>query len=1088
RRIDPDLPLAALGLDSLAAIELRHELEADLGVSLAAPDLLETASLADLARQVLAGLSAASAPAGGAAAPAQEPAEHPLSWIQQSRWVLQERHPRSTAYHVAVAVRLGCAVEVAPLRAALERLARRHAVLRATFHRRDGIPVQRVEEEARIGFAVVESEVWGKAELEAGLAEEAHRSLDLAAGPVARATLFRGAAGGDLLLLAAHHLVIDGWSLWVLLDELAAVYGALCRGEDPALPPLLFRYADFVRWQEELLAGPAGDEFWRFWCDELAGELPPLELPVDRTRARLPLPPCGRAGFTADGALTRRLREVARGRGATLHALLLAAFQVLLHRYTGQPRFAVGGHAAGRGRPELAGVVGCFFNPLPLVADLAGDPSFLEVLAAAHRRAAAALAHQDYPAHILARRLQAERDGARPSLYDVTFIFQRPQRPAAVAPTADGRGLRFAARGMAMELFPVERRFARSDLELEVTDAGDALIVGLHYRSDLFAAATAERMAAAFEVLLGAVAADPARAVSELSFLTAAEERLLAEWSGERRYPAEGTVHELLAARAARWPERTATAGNGRELSYGELERAAVRLARRLAALDAGGDRLVGLIVDHDHALPVGLLGIWKAGCGFVPLDAAWPRERIALIAEECGLAALVVEGRHLARAAEIVERVASLRHLVCLDALPETGQEATPRPADPDELAYVIYTSGSTGRPKGVALAHRHLVPVLLWGVEALRLGERSRVLQTLSYWFDFGVFEVLTTLLAGGTLVFQDRAGRGEPRRWARQARRDAVNTVHTTPAFWREVTALGEPLPGLEVLHLGGEELTAALVAAARPLVGAGCAIFNGYGPTETAVNSSLFEVDGGAAAGAGAFPIGRASANNRLYVLDRGLRPVPAGAPGELFIGGDGVARGYLARPDLTAERFLPDPFAGEPGARFYRSGDLVRFRSDGNLEFLGRADQQVKVRGFRVELGEVEAALARCPGVREAVVVAAGEGAEERRLVAYLVAPDGAAPPAAELRRRLGAELPEYMVPSAYVTLERLPLNANGKLDRRALPPPQPPAEEEGWAAPRGPVEEMVAGVCAELLERRRIGADENLLDLGCHSL
>jgi amino acid adenylation domain-containing protein len=1130
------------------------------------------------------------------------PRRYPLSWGQRALWLLDRLAPGNPAYVLAGAGRIGAGLDPVRLRQALTALVLRHSALRTTFEAAGDGAVQVVHGEAACELIEEQAAAWSAEALSARLVEEAHRPFDLERGPLLRVALFHDAPdGGDcsatgngacIVLLAVHHLAADFWSLEVMLAELGALY----RGQ--ALPPPARSYGDFVRRQAALLAGAEGRRLADYWTGALPAPAPPLELPADRPRpARQSFRGAAREA-RLPRALTQRLHGLGRAAGATPFMTLLAGFMTLLHRATGQDELRVGTPAAGRSAAELSGVVGYLVNPLVLRGDLSAAPGFGDLLAQVRETALGAFAHQEYPFPLLAQRLGGEHDPSRPPVFQAMFALYRERQDA-------GRGLAAFALGQAggcldlggpvVQSVPLPRRAAQVELSLLAAEIDGAFACSLQFNSDLFDGATIARMLRQLETLLLAVAgpaADSANAtvgdsvdgidgarlrrpVGELPLLGAAERHQLLEWCDTAAAPAAlaagrlsqaaATVHELFEWQAARSPRAVAVAGQGLKLTYGELERRANQLARYLRRLGAGPEVPVALCLDRTPEMVVALLGILKAGGAYVPLDPAHPPQRLRLVLADSAAPLLVCEERWLPllglEAAHGSEPTPGREPtpgaepggpiVVCLDREREwiaAEDDSPPGVAVPAEsLAYVIYTSGSTGLPKGVGLPHRALVCFLRAMAErpGLGAGDVMAALTTLA--FDIAGLEIYLPLAVGGRVEVVGAGESADGRRLAARLAEAEATAVQATPATWRLLLDAGwQGGAGLKAL-CGGEALPWDLAAA---LLDRRVELWNLYGPTETAVWSATARVgalppDRGRRADGGVVALGRAIANTHFAVVDRRGQPLPPGVAGELLIGGAGVARGYWRRPELTAERFVPDPVsgaeaaagspaAGSPtGARRYRTGDLVRWRPDGELEFLGRIDHQVKVRGHRIELGEVESALARLPGVGQAVVAAHG-AATDRRLVAYLVARRDASPaptaaaavPAAmpgfaELRGLLRQTLPEYMLPADFVVLDRLPVNPSGKVDRRALPAPSPPrpdgpaaaGEAAGAArhqrlAPRTPAEELIAGIWAEVLDlsppsapaseapeatagggaRLAIAVDDDFFRLGGHSL
>jgi amino acid adenylation domain-containing protein len=1072
--IDPRRPLTGLGLDSLAAMELKGSIEAALGVPLPLPQLLEGAGTAEMAELLLPAFGKGTADEGAPGVPkgTAETGDLPLSQGQKALWFLHRLAPEAGAYNIAVAARARNGLDIAALRRSLEALALRHPALRSTFVVPDGSdePVRRVLEEPEIDFRVEEAADWSEACVKERLAEEAWRPFDLDRGPLVRVRVFDRGTGDPLLLLAVHHLAADLASFAVAARDLAALY----RNEADRLPALPASYTGFVRWQEELLSGPRGDRLWSFWREALAG-LPDLDLPADRPRPPVQTWRGGARALELPPGLAAELRALAAEQGATLFMLLLAAFQAQLGRYAGQEDLAVGSPAAGRSRADLAPLMGYFVNPLALRADLSGNPTFAELLERTRRAVLAALEHADFPFALVAERLRPARDPSRSPVFQVMFLLQRsrPGEEPGLATFALGEaGGRLDLGGLELESLRLEERRAPFDLTLRVAEeAGGRLRAALEHNADFFDGATAERMLGHFRTLLEGAVAVPMRPVSGLPLMSPAERhQVLVDWNepaGQVPEPPR-LLHQPFEAQAARTPDAEALVAGRERTTYAELNRRANQLARHLRSLGVEPEVRVGVRLERTTELVVSLLAVLKAGGAYVPLDPASPRERLEGMLEDSGVRVVIGPGGDV--------RPSDRRILDRYD-----GSDLAPS-ALPGNLAYLIYTSGSTGRPKAVAIEHRSASVLVGWARRVFSPEELAGVLASTSVAFDLSVFELFVPLSCGGRVILADNA-----LELPRLPAKGEVTLVNTVPSAMAElVRSVGVP-GSVRTVNLAGEPIPPPLVEAVHGLPGL-ARLYNLYGPSEDTTYSTFTRIARGEAVS-----IGRPIAGTCAYVLAAGGEPVPVGVPGELYLGGEGLARGYLGRPELTAERFVPNPFEhGRGGGRLYRTGDVVRRRPDGRLDFLGRIDHQVKVRGFRVELGEVEAALARHRGVREAAVLALDEAEGGKRLVAFVV-PRGEEPlsPAA-LRAFLRESLPDFMVPTGWAVLPELPLSPNGKVDRRALarmsPGTGPSAGAPGDGEPRTPLEARLGALFAEVLGRPRVGLHESFFELGGHSL
>ncbi|HYH82011.1 MAG TPA: amino acid adenylation domain-containing protein [Longimicrobium sp.] len=994
------------------------------------------------------------------------------SFAQERLWLVQQVEGGSEAYHLFRAFHVHGPLDAAALERALGEVVRRHETLRTTFREVDGLPVQVIAPPGAFALPIAALPPLDEAEREARVerlaAEEAARPFDLEAGPLFRATLLRLGGEAHVLLLCMHHVVGDGWSLGLLYRELSALYDAYRDGRASPLaePPL--QYADYARWNRKRLGGPLLERQLAWWTERLAGAPALLELPTDRPRGAARSRESGNVSAPLPVELLERLQAVGRGEGATRFMVLLAAFQALLSRYGGGADVVVGAAVAGRMRSEVEGLIGFFANTLALRTDLSGDPAFRELLRRVREATLGAYEHQELPFERLVAELAPERSLSHTPVFQVTISVDG-ERPSELA---------FA--GASVAPLEVVQPVSRFDLSLFVVQSAGAWRAAAYYRTDLFDRATLERMLGHLERVLEQVAADPDVRLSALELPGRAERRLvLDEWNPTAGEHPERSIAHWFEGQAARTPDADALVFEDGSLTYRELNQRANRLARHLARRGVGLEARVGVCLERSPALVVSLLAVLKAGGAYVPLDPGYPAERLAFILADAGVAVLVTEERMRAALPPVPDLP-----VVSVDGaaaeIAAEGADDVESGAGPRSLAYVIYTSGSTGTPRGVGVEHRGVVR-LVRSASYVDLGPGETVLQAAPVSFDASTFELWGALLNGGRLVLVAGAT-PSLEALGRAIARHGVTTMWLTAGLFQVmVQERLEDLAGVRQLVAGGDVLPVEQVLRVRRRF-PGLRLINGYGPTENTTFTCCHTLPAGWSGGS--VPIGSPISGTRVYVLDAWLRPVPIGVPGELCAGGDGVARGYLNRPAQTAARFVPDPFGPGPGARMYRTGDRVRWRADGTVEYLGRMDEQVKVRGFRVEPGEVETVLRRHPGVADCVVVAHADEEGGRRLVAYVA---GGAD-ADALRAHLGRSLPGYMVPGAFVALDHLPLTPNGKVDRRALPEPVHAAAEARYLAPRTPVEATLAAICAEVLRLDRVGVDESFFALGGHSL
>ncbi|HEU5269095.1 MAG TPA: amino acid adenylation domain-containing protein [Jatrophihabitans sp.] len=1024
--------------------------------------MLSDAQRERLAARLRAGRAGA-APAGIERRPAGQPV--PASFGQEQLWFIDKFAPGLASYNVACGLRLRGALDTAALARAIDAFVARHETMRTRLVTdADGRPLQQIDPPAPAPLPLADltglDDRQRAAELSRLAGAEAALPFDLAAGPLFRRRLVRLAADEHVLITVLHHAVFDGWSFGVLMRELSALYEAELAGTPPELAELSIQFADYAVWERERLTGPALEEQLSYWRKQLAG-LPLVQLPTDRPRPALESHRGAVARLELEPEVIVGARALAAAENTTLHVVLLSVLQVLLARYTGQRDLVVGTPSANRSRPELAPLIGFLVNTLPIRIDCSQDPSFRELLRRVHETTLAGYAHQDLPLAKLVDALQIERDASRTPLFQITFAH------AETAPEAIHRG------GLAIDVFDgyPDPDYAKFDLAWFVgtNDAGSSAV--LQYATDLFEPGTAGRMLEHYRMLLTSAVADPAMTVSGLPMLTDAE--LYAEligWNTNEQSVPDATLPQLFAEQVARTPNAPAVLFDGAVTSYAELQSEVSRVSGWLAGQGTGAGDLVGVAMAPSARRLAVVLGILAAGAGYVPLDPALPVERLSFMAGDAAVRLIIADQAAL-------DVLAGLdRPAYCLDEeWDRLPTEAAPVEIDPAGIAYVMYTSGSTGWPKGCVLEHRQVVNFICWMIRQWQVDERDRVLQYASLNFDVSVLDMFTAVLSGATAVVADQQTKLSPPRLTELMRRTGVTLTCLPPA----VISLLDPgqLPALRILIAGGEELTTVLALAwQRP----GLRLVNGYGPTECTVISTWAEIDGSVLPP----PIGRPTTNYRNYVLDADLNPVPVGVVGELHIGGAGVGRGYLNRPELTAQRFIADPFSDDPADRLYKTGDLAKRLPDGQIHYLGRTDGQVKLRGLRIELGEVERAVLSHPAVSQAVVVLREDPVAGGELVGYYRGEAGVE----ELREHLAGWLPAYMVPAKLIAVTGFVLNASGKIDRSALPDPEPAPVAAERIAPVGPIESALCEIFGRLLGQEQLSVTSSFFDIGGNSL
>ncbi|WP_172844399.1 non-ribosomal peptide synthetase [Tumebacillus algifaecis] len=1002
--------------------------------------------------------------------PSIETYAFPASFAQQRLWFLDQLTPGQALYNMPAALRLRGVLHTAALMQALQEIVRRHETLRTTFRLQEEELMQVVKSARHHDLPLFDLTALPATEREERMWEAvraaACQPFDLSQGPLFCTSLYKLEEEEHILLLNLHHIISDGWSMGVLVRELSVLYEAFVRDVPSPLEELPVQYADYAHYQREWMQGEALEDMLAFWKNELGERPTALQLPTDHPR------PAGASvrGDTITFALPRELNEplqtLCQHENATSFMVLAAAFQTLLYRLSGQTDIRIGTPVAGRDAEEVEGLIGFFVNNVVLRTDLAGTPSFREVLRRVRKSALASYQHQEIPFEMLVEQLQPERDLSVSPLFQVMFVLQN-------TPLAN-----LELVGLEWSLLPLTSGTAKFDLTLSINETADGLRGELEYKTDLFERASIERMSSHFSTLLAALLQDPDRSIAEVPFLSEAERELLLVTFTDTAvaYPQDLCLHQLVERQAAQTPTAVALIAGETRLSYAELNDRANRIAHRLVALGIGPDKLVGLYMNRSADMVACLLGVLKAGAAYVPLDPNYPTERVLFTLEDANVAVLLTEERHLDRVAGHGGAI------LCVDQIAaELAQEKTENlrtTVQPHDLAYVIYTSGSTGRPKGVAIEHHSAATLVHWAHDTYTPDEYAGVLFSTSICFDLSIFELFVPLAGGGTVILAENA-----LQLPELAAQNEVTLINTVPSAIAELLRLQALPANACVINLAGEPLKGSLVQAlyAVPTV---AKVYNLYGPTEDTTYSTYALIERDLT---GQPLIGRPLPNTLTYVLSPELQPVPLGVAGELFLGGAGLARGYLNRPELTAEKFIASPFADS--ARLYRTGDLVRYLPDGSLDYLGRIDHQVKVRGFRIELGEIEAVLTAHPQVQEVTVIVREDQPGDQRITAYIVSSGDEQPTASDLRNSLKQKLPDYMVPSAFVMLERLPLTPNGKIDRKALPMPDlTGSASTAYIAPRTETEQRLALLWSDLLGVEQVGLHDNFFALGGHSL
>jgi amino acid adenylation domain-containing protein len=1106
-QVDLLKPLTYLGFDSLMAIDLKDKLMVDLGLELQLTEFLadvpitiivdQLVKLAETVTIVSADLSTLieSGPPQFAQYGSIKSTRYPLSQGQWSLWFIHKLFPTSAAYNIAFTARICSPLNICALQQSVQALIDRHPSLRTTYGQEDAEPFQEVHLTQALDWQQIDAANWSETELRKQAIEIYQQPFDLESGPVLRITILTQSPQRHVLLFTVHHIAVDGVSFGILLNELQTLYLAKIASQPCSLPTIQHQYTDFVQAQQNLLNSSVGEDLWRFWQQKLTNA-PTLILPSDHNPIPNQQPSGADYTFELTAETTAQLRNLAKKTGVTLYVMLLSTFQVLLHFYTGQEDILVGTPTNGRDRTDFANVVGFFVNMIVLRSQIKHNLTFSEFLHQVRQTVFEAIDHQSYPSPLIVKRLGSQQDKNLLGYFRAAFNLLNLSKIAEIFELSVSKQTvqQMDWSGLVLEPFVIPQQAGQNDLVLDVMETSKHLVGIFRYNSNLFDASTIQRLAQHFQTLLQGIIANPDRQILAMPILTEMEQqKILRDWNNTHvNYLQNHCIHQVFEQQVAKTPTAIAIVGENKQLTYQELNHKANQLAHYLHRLGVKSDELVGLCVERSLEMLVGMLAILKVGAAYVPLDPNYPPERLAYMVTDAQISLLLTEEYLLS------QLPTNNAQIFCFtrdwQLMAETETENLASVTNLEDLAYVIYTSGSTGQPKGVMITQQNLLNFCQGAITTYEITSADRILQFASISFDAAVEEIYPGLMQGATIYLRTPRMLDSAITFAEYCQRWQLTVVALPTAYWHQLTAdlihHQEQLSNsLRLVIIGGERVNPAQVCSWQQYFGLHPRLINTYGPTEATVEATYCNLSSKQLEVGQEAPIGRPLANIQLYILGNQLQPLPIGASGELYIGGAGLARGYLHRPELTTEKFIANPFSQDYSARLYKTGDLARYRPDGNVEYLGRIDQQVKIRGFRVELGEVESVICQHPQVLQVTVIDSPDPLGNQQLVAYVVTKSYQTTNGVEIKDFIKKHLPHYMLPAVVVNLAEIPLNANGKVDRQALPIPNfSPAVLDRVVPPRNSTEEILAEIWSKVLRIDHISVHSNFFDLGGHSL